>query len=257
MRFPFSIAIAWLFLVGPASADLTVTVKDAAVIRTTTPTIVTQLTVDGQAFGDPVKTEGESVTESESPAKILLVASDVDLSKALVKLKCRTAAPKRADVGVFIVDEPGTHEIEVNVISEGPLRWDDELVTVTVGGPEPAPPEPPTPPEPPAPPVPDIPGDEFGNLGQRVAQWASGLPSLSDLAEVYEEHAELLLSDQSATSGSVSQSLVLAIAGMPYAASYVELRKLINDDLASRGVLARVPFAEYLSAIASGLKGAR
>ena len=246
-----------LFCCSPALADLKVDVKSASVQRTTTPLVVTQLLVAGSPLGEPVTGEGEPFIEAEQPAAVLFIESDKDLAASLVKLRCRTAEAKQVETGVYLIDTPGTHEVEVNVISENPLTWDDEIVVVTVG--EPVPPTPPNPPVPPPPDVPDVPEDQFDNLGQRVAEWATGLPDLTVLAGVYKRYAEKLVSDASETVGSISEKLLEEVKANPNYAAYEELRKSLNADLQQRWAIAaldRLGLSEYYLAIAAGLEAA-
>lgn len=137
----------------PANADLTVTVKDAATSVTVTPETLTQVvTVDGDKIGQAVREIGAAVVKPSAPAVVLMLKSDRDLTKSLVKIRSRTTDVQLVETGVYVVTKAGKHELEVNVISESPLQWDDEIVTVTVGDaptPEPDPtpddPDPPTP----------------------------------------------------------------------------------------------------------------
>lgn len=145
-----------------AWAELTVTVKPAQTVVTVTPEIITQLqTVDGDKIGDAVREVGPAVVQPSSPAVVLSIKSDRDLAKSLVKIKCATADVLKISDGVYVIAKSGTHTVDVNVISEAPLQWDDETVTVTVGEPlpPPPPPDPPTPPGPTPTPAPiDGPG---------------------------------------------------------------------------------------------------
>lgn len=144
------LAVVVLLLGNPAAwAELTVTVKPAQVVATITPEIVTQITTaEGEPVGEPVRELGEPVVQPGKPAVVVRLVSDRDLERSLVKIKCRTAEAVLVSTGVYVVTTPGTHELDVNVISEQPLQWDDEQLTVTVGegsgpdDPEPDDPEP-------------------------------------------------------------------------------------------------------------------
>ncbi len=147
------IGILTLLLCSQAAlAELTVTVKPAQTVVTVTPEIVTQLeTVDGEKIGEAVREVGPAVVRPATPAAVLSIKSDRDLSKSLVKIKCTTADVQMIETGVYVVSKAGRHVLDVNVISESPLQWDDETVTVTVGDvppPEPGPTPPPIPPGP-------------------------------------------------------------------------------------------------------------
>src|SRR5690606_5406344 len=110
------------------------------------PEIVTQIqTVDGAKIGEAVRETGPAATKPASPAVLIYVQSDRDLAKSLVKIKCSTADVKMIETGVYVVSTAGRHVLDVNVISESPLQWDDESVTITVGPPGPGPGPGPTP----------------------------------------------------------------------------------------------------------------
>lgn len=115
-------------------ADLTVTTKQAQTKSAAVTQTTTQVeTLDGDKIGDPVLTVSNPVEQPAAPAVVVFLKSDRDLEKSLVKIKCRTAEAILIETGVFVVTTPGTHELDVNVISEQPLQWDDQLITITVG----------------------------------------------------------------------------------------------------------------------------
>lgn len=139
-------AVALLLCSSLAYAELTVTTKSAQVVVTVTPSIVTQIeTVDGDKIGDAIFSVGKPTIQPAAPAAVLQIKSDRDLATSLVKIKCRTAEAVLVSQGVYVVTTPGTHDLDVNVISEQPLQWDDEQLTITVGKAEPPPPPPPPP----------------------------------------------------------------------------------------------------------------
>ena len=146
---PLIAILALLMGSATALAELTVTVKDARTIITVTPEIITQIeTVDGDRIGQAVREVGPPVVKPSAPSVVLLLQSDRDLAKSLVKIRSSTAEAVKVDDATYVVSKPGTHTLQVNVISDGPLQWDDETVTVTVGEsptPEPAPDPDPTP----------------------------------------------------------------------------------------------------------------
>lgn len=145
---PLIAILALLMCSAQAWAELTVTVKPAQTVVTVTPEIITQLqSADGDKIGDAIREVGPAVVQPAVPAAVVTVKSDRDLSKSLVKIKCVTADVLKIEQGVYVVAKAGTHTIDINVISEAPLQWDDETVTVTVGQPTP-PPDPPPPPGP-------------------------------------------------------------------------------------------------------------
>lgn len=245
---PLIAIIALLLCSSTALAELTVTVKPAQTVVTVTPEIITQLeTVDGDKIGDAIREVGPAVVQPAVPAAVLTVKSDRDLKKSLVRIKCPTADVLKIEQGVYVVAKAGTHTISVNVISEAPLQWDDETVTVTVGTPEPKPD-----------PVPDIPLDRFDNLGQRVGQWSATVVDRKPIAAVYLAHAAMLRSDPSKTINDVSNSLVRSLVGLAGHDGLLDVRKNIQADLSqrwSRDQLGRIDLADYYSAVATGLGG--
>lgn len=141
------IGILTLLLCSQAAlAELTVTVKPAQTIVTVTPEIVTQLeTVDGEKIGEAVREVGPAAVRPATPAAVLSIKSDRDLSKSLVKIRSATAEAAKVSDSIYVVSKPGKHVLQVNVISDNPLQWDDQTVTVIVGNPEPEPLPPPDP----------------------------------------------------------------------------------------------------------------
>ena len=149
------IAILAMFLgSSPVLAELTVTMRDAQTVVTVTPEVLTQLqTTSGDNIGQAVREIGHATTKPATPAVVVYLKSDRNIAQALVKIKCATASVQMIEPGVYVVATAGRHILDVNVISESPLQWDDETVTVTVG---PAPIPDPTPdPEPEPGPKPD------------------------------------------------------------------------------------------------------
>jgi hypothetical protein len=166
-------------LSATAFADLTVTVKDAQTVVTVTPEIVTQLqTVDGDKIGQAVREVGPPEVKQPAPAAVVSLKSNRELAKSLVKIKCATADVLLVETGVYVVAKPGTHVLDVNVISESPLQWDDQTVTVVVGDvvpPDPKPPEPP--PTPPGPMPGEAPIDGEGFRVLFVSESGDRVPS--------------------------------------------------------------------------------
>src|SRR5690606_35899658 len=94
----------------------------------------------------------------------------------------------------FLVRGSGKVWIAVTCVDFARQIFEEDAFTIDIGAsPEPIPPDPPAPPEPEPDPVPDVPADRFDNLGQRVAQWAVGLPARKAISGIYQTHAGLLL----------------------------------------------------------------
>lgn len=156
-----------------ALAELSVATKDAQTVVTVTPEYLTQITtLDGDNIGQVVREVGEPVVQPAAPAVVILLKSDRDLKTSLVKIKCRTADVHLIETGVYVISLPGTHILDVNVISESPLQWDDELVTVTVGE---APDDPTDPPDDPTDPPEPVPVPVLDGLRKLSAESAARL----------------------------------------------------------------------------------
>lgn len=128
-------------------ADLGVSVKQASGVTTTKAVDVFQLQLDdGTPLGPATETQRPDVIGPKTPVGVLMLSHDKPLSDVLLNLRCATAKPEQIEPGVYVIRQPGKHTVEVNAISQDPLRWDDETVTVTVGpappGPGPVPPGP-------------------------------------------------------------------------------------------------------------------
>lgn len=141
-----------LLICSTAFAQLTVEVKKAKSVVTAITVETMQLqTLDGDVIGEESSRELPPAVRPGVDAAVIFVKTDRPIDEMLVKIKCKTAEPIRIESGVYVVTKPGKHELEINVIGQNPLSWDDETVMVEVGqGPNP----PPTPPGP-TPPTPD------------------------------------------------------------------------------------------------------
>jgi hypothetical protein len=178
-----------LFLVGCVCcstlyADLSVTVKPVKT-RVTANTVETLKleTVDGVQIGREVVRELPPVERPGQTAVAIFLKTSRPIGELLVKLKSRTVDPTEIEPGVYAVSKPGKHEIEINVIGQNPLSWDDETITVEVAGPVP-----PVPPEPgPGPTPPPGPDDgSFDDLAGRASAIAQqmGQPQRNQIAGV-------------------------------------------------------------------------
>lgn len=136
--------ILWLWLLcNLCYADLSVTVKTAVMVETITPHITTQMqTTDGYALGSPTETIGEIEVREGQAVALIFIESGRDLAdtaNVLVKVRSKTTEVKSIDTGVYAVDTPGTHLINIVVLAQNPLSWDEAEVTVEVGEVEPPP----------------------------------------------------------------------------------------------------------------------
>jgi hypothetical protein len=158
-------AVLSLLVASTAFGQLDVTVKPVKT-RVTANTVETLKleTVDGVQIGREVVRELPPVERPGQSAVAIFLKTERPIGELLVKLKSKTVDPTQIEPGVYAVSKPGRHEIEINVIGQNPLSWDDKTITVEVAGPvPPAPPEPgPTPP-----PGPD--DGSFDNLAGRAS----------------------------------------------------------------------------------------
>lgn len=163
--------ISLLLFVSPAWAQLSVTAKPSQSVVTVQTTESLQLqTIDGTAIGSPAKRVLAPTVRPGAPSVVLFVRHERPISELLVKIKCRTADVLTIEPGVYAIAKPGRHEIEVNVIGQNPLTWDDETLVVEVG-PNPQPEPSPVPPGPT--PTPD--DGSFDGLAAKVAAHARQL----------------------------------------------------------------------------------
>lgn len=139
-----SLLIVSLLLVGDAAIPLTVfsqlsiEQQNAQSVSEITPKIVTRLiAADGSLIGSETVSTGPTQTKPGEPAVVLRLKTDRPIGELLVKLKSATVTPVKVAEGVYRVDAQGTHEIDVNVIGQNPLSWDDETIFVTVQSPKP------------------------------------------------------------------------------------------------------------------------
>jgi hypothetical protein len=116
--------------------------------------------------------------------------------------------------------------------------------------------EPPKPPEPPPTPTPEVPSDAFDNIGQRVANWAKGLPSNKQMAAAYRK-CQPLLTESNQTINEITVFLLAELDKVPSIDRYAEVRANINADLRQRTGMPRGVLADYYSALAAGFEGAK
>jgi hypothetical protein len=145
MRSAIAIGLVAFGLV--AQAQLTVTTKQAVSVITTESVQVTQVSLDdGSPLGSPVLKEMPAVVSPKQPVGLIFVKHTKPVAELLIKIKCKTADVQTIEPGVYAITKAGTHDCEINVISQNPLAWDDENIRIVVGhGPNPPPGPEPTP----------------------------------------------------------------------------------------------------------------
>lgn len=159
-----NIKLFWLLIsimISPVYAQieianqLDVQVKKAkSVVTTNTTTSIQVISEDGTNIGTPSKKESEPVIKEGQEVGIVFVKVGRPWEQVAIKVRSTTADFINPLPGVYATTSPGTHSVNVSVLSVvPPILWDDVTVTVVVGtGPNPPPtPEPgptPTPPRP-------------------------------------------------------------------------------------------------------------
>lgn len=115
------------------AAQISVEAKPVKTIVKTTPTIVTQIvTEDGTPVSAPTTTSGATVVAEGQPAVLMMLTTTRPIGELLIKPRCKTAKVQKVEAGVYLVTEPGKHEIEFNAIGQNPLSWDDANLTIEV-----------------------------------------------------------------------------------------------------------------------------
>jgi hypothetical protein len=132
----------------------------------------------------------------------------------------------------------------------------DRSIEITIGKPEPIPPLP----IPPGPdPQPNVPKDDFDNIGQRVAGWASGLPKTKEVSAVYAKYAKELRTNpamQITQAFSQASAERIALLGAD-STRYNDVTDKINADIKARGAMSKGVVADYFTALAAGYAGAK
>lgn len=123
------------------------------------------------------------------------------------------------------------------------------------------PPKPPPKPEPEPLPKPDVPPDAFGNIGQRVAGWAAGMPKKPEVAGLYKACADRLESDPGTTINSAIDRMVADRNKLLTVEEQTQYNSKvignINADMKARWPMQQLVLANYFQAIAAGLEGAK
>ena len=232
-----------------AFADLTVVVEPATVAIKEQTIKVTQLQdKEGNPIGDPITTTSNFVDKGSAiAATMVLSTTEGPIDQMITNVMSDTAVANQLSPGKYVVYEPGTHEFLAQSINFDNFKWETKKVIVVVGKPEP-----------PKPPTPDVPADEFNNLGQRVAQWTTGLTKNEGMVGVYQMGVDRLRSDPTSTITMIAadmntQSLLIRNGD----ASYNTFVSGINAELTAHWPMSRNSYADFLSAIVNGLKGAK
>ena len=128
---------------------------------------------------------GQMEVETFSNVAMVKIKTEYKLDDCLVKLKSATCNPIAVSKDLYVVSEPGTHAIDVNVVNFKNGTWDDQLIQVVVGevqpqpDPEPEPDEPDIEPEPePDDPEPDPEPETLTNLKVLVVYESGDLSAM-------------------------------------------------------------------------------
>lgn len=133
--YPWFAALA-ILLPSILNAQIAVNVQEAQVIKTVTPHVVSQMSLeDGTPIGAPV--ESVMAPETIGPQEIKVLMFDVprreDGDGVLVSVSSETCVPVQLEPGSWYVDKPGTHELEIFIIAQNPLFFARQKVEVSVG----------------------------------------------------------------------------------------------------------------------------
>ncbi len=256
-------SLTLLLVASVAHGQLSVDVKPVKIVQTITPHIVSQVTTEtGEAIGAPVETKGTPVVKPGAPSVLLFLKTERPIGELLVKIKCKTAEAVMVEPGVYSVSKPGTHELDVNVIGQNPLTWDDMAVTVTVGNaPEPEPdPDNPDPdnPDPPGP-SPDVPADDFDNLGQRIDAAADAANLQVDkrqrVAEIYRDVANRMGGFEFKRSSDAAKVIEDGVAALRLGSEWTPVLDIAAQDAGKRGSMTWDQIIAWYTAVAEGLEG--
>lgn len=144
----------------------------------------------------------------------------------------------------YLVLGVGKIWVRMTLIDFDEKRFEISETTVDIGETEPEPP--------PEPDTPDVPEDEFGNIGQRVANWAIGVENPKDFGQVYADGAKTLRTSPGATIDSVALSMRESFQSLDGYAQFVPVAKKVQTDLEGRWPLSRGVLADYYDAISRG-----
>lgn len=130
-----SVAVVFFLFCQIGAAQISVETKNVKTVIKTTQTIVTQVVGDdGQPILPPTTSTGATRVADGKSAVLMQLNTTRPIPELLIKPRCRTAKVMQVEPGLFLVTEPGKHEIEFNAIGQDPLSWDDTTITVEVGG---------------------------------------------------------------------------------------------------------------------------
>ncbi len=190
--------------------------------------------------------------KSSKPKLIEVGFVEIQTDAAIVRLRAEDSQRNPLETLAiaehkFLILGSGKLYIAVTCVDFESQVFDQSEFVITVGT------QPDDKPEPPKPV--DVPEDVFGNIGQRVAEWAAGESGRKDVAAAYRHVAKALRTDPSITqtdAGKMLAERVNKVSG--YRSGYVALRDGIRADFTARWPLDRGTHADYLDAIAVGLE---
>lgn len=194
-----------------------------------------------QASKPKLKQAGYVVIDSDA-AQVSVRAEDKERNRIPVV---------RWDAGEFVVLGTGKLWVRVTCIDFDAKLYQEDEFTILVGDPDPDPDKPVDPEPEPKP----IPADDFDNIGRRVWSLVKGLSGRDKVSAAYLAGSKSLREDPSVTQTQVGEKLIESLAAIPEYKQFGEFAELINKDVQERWPLNRGVHADYLEAIAIGLKG--
>ena len=208
-----------------------------------------EITTLAGAKNATIDTDGVIVIDSDSKLQVgtaleFKYDNSYKFSQVIVKKD-----GKKFDVSgtSFRLTDPGKYEITVALFDPDKGIFLDSYAA-SLGS---------VPPDPnPGPDPKPVPPDEFGNIGQRVALWSTGLTKRKEVAAIYRAGAVRLKDDLKATVNIVTADMKdkqASTLGAAYS-SYADMFSKINADLNSRWPMTKGTLADYCTAIALGLE---
>ena len=256
---PKAIVLACL-LIAECSAQSMSFTKIVVATGFTNPKVVDGYLLYGDTSQPVFNKTGAIVTiERPKDSKLFDLAAEqiptLDLGD-LVKMD-ETADADKVTTNYLLVGE-GSYRL-VAYFSDPPAV---KRLKIDLGPPKPPPkPDPEPLPKPDVPTPAPVPSDSFGNIGQRVADWATGMPKKPEVAGLYKACADRLESDPGATVNSAIDRMVAdrnKLLTIEEQTQYnAKVIGNINADMKARWPMQQLVLASYFRAIAAGLEGAK
>jgi hypothetical protein len=193
-----------------------------------------------QASKPKLKQAGYVVIDSDA-AQVSVRAEDKERNRIPVV---------KWDAGKFVILGTGKLWVRVTCIDFDAKLYQEDEFTISVGDPDPDPDKPDEPEPEPKP----IPADDFG-IARRVWSVVKELSGRDKVSAAYLAGSKSLREDPTVTQTQVGEQLIESLAAIPEYKQFGEFAELLNKDVQARWPLSRGVHADYLEAIALGLKG--